>query len=113
MGGLHSKAGLLADGWAQIPWSLIRVNIKTYSRALFVPLKTTPLTGHTNALFKESPFLNVYFFLNFGDRWLDGLLHRKSPLSLPIICSVIPKHTPLLSPLRYSYQLCDDIHYSS
>lgn len=76
MGGLHSKAGLLADGWAQIPWSLIRVNIKTYSRALFVPLKTTPLTGHTNAFFKESPFLNVYFFLNFGDRWLDGYTEK-------------------------------------
>lgn len=35
-------ACLLVAGWAQIPWSLIRANIKTYTRDLFVPLITTP-----------------------------------------------------------------------
>lgn len=31
-GGLFTTADLLAAGWAQIPWSLIRANIKTYKR---------------------------------------------------------------------------------
>lgn len=44
-GGLHSKAGLLAAGWAEIPWSLIRANVKTFPRARFVSLKTIPLAG--------------------------------------------------------------------
>lgn len=33
-------ACLLAAGWAQIPWSLIRANVKTFPTAPFVPLKT-------------------------------------------------------------------------
>lgn len=69
-GGLHSKAGLLAAGWAQIPWSLIRANIKTYPRALFVPLKTIPsrgLDGHSNALLKSLLFSWMYISVYFGD----------------------------------------------
>lgn len=51
----------LAAGWAEIPWSLIRANVKTFPTAPFVPLKEKILL--MGGLLFFPPWILIYLAL--------------------------------------------------
>lgn len=88
-------ACLLPGGRAQIPWSLIRANIKTFPGALFVPLKRGPRgvpTGTATRFQRMGCFPGC---VQFGNKLGRAGFHtqrihpaRPAPPRPPFVCEV-------------------------
>lgn len=104
-GGLHSKAGSLAAGWAQIPWSLIRASIKTFPRALFVPLKRGPRGVPTGTVTRSSRMCCFPGCVQFGNKlgragFYTQRMHRARPA--PFTSALFCLRGPTVRCLRQS-----------